>query len=41
MESVIELDNSDSKLANIELASKSFMEEVFNIMDNPDAPDDQ
>ncbi len=40
MESVIELDNSDSKIANIELASKSFMEEVYNLMNNQDAPDD-
>jgi hypothetical protein len=40
MESVVELSNSDSKTENIELASKSFMEEVFNLMDNPGAPDD-
>ena len=37
MESVVELDNSDSKIENIELASKSFMEEVINVMANPDS----
>ena len=37
MESVVALDNSASTIENIELASKSFMEEVINIMANPDS----